>query len=532
MTREKVHHIIYLFSLLLLAGSIPVSNFGMSIGGLLLCANWIAEWNWKEKWQRLKEQRTVFFLSSFFFIFLFGLINTENWNSALDNILSKLPLLYAPLVLASSSKLNGKEIRLVLTVFILVTLGSTLISIIYMITHPIQDIRDISLFISHIRFSFCIIIAIIFAIQFALRVTSYSRIIKILYFLIAGWFISYLFISQTFTGIILLFVITFTYFLYMLITGERTKIRKIMLLSIITGIIVFMGHLFTITYNYYHVALPEQLPTHTISGNPYTHNFKSIIENGSYTELYLCEKELRESWPERSNIPYDSVRPSLIRYLNSKGLFKDREGIYALNKKDIHNIEHKIANLAYTQVIGVKKALYPTFFSLSLYKQTKEITHSSILQRFELWQTSIKIIRNNLLTGIGIGDHKEAIDQQLTKDHSPLRKNMGAHNQFLTLLLMGGLLPLLAFIIMLFIPFFIHKNAGNLNYLFFFIIIFCSFFTEDTLETQAGMTFYAFLNAFLLFCFDFKKMTEEPADFQLIHNKSKKHKLNIEPNNH
>lgn len=532
MTREKVHHIIYLFSLLLLAGSIPVSNFGMSIGGLLLCANWIAEWNWKEKWQRLKEQRTVFFLSSFFFIFLFGLINTENWNSALDNILSKLPLLYAPLVLASSSKLNGKEIRLVLTVFILVTLGSTLISIIYMITHPIQDIRDISLFISHIRFSFCVIIAIIFAIQFTLRVKSYSRIIKILYALIAGWLIFYLFISQTFTGIIILFAVTFFYLLYILITGERTKIRNIMLISIFTGIVVFIGHLFTITYKYYHVDLPEQLPTYTASGNPYTHNFKSIIENGSYTELYLCENELRESWPKQSDIPYDSVRPTLIRYLNSKGLSKDKEGVYALNKKDKDNIEHKIANVAYTQIVGVKKALYPTFFSISLYQQTKEITHSSILQRYELWQTSLKIIQDNLLTGIGIGDHKEAIDQQLTKDNSPLRKNMGAHNQFLTLLLMGGIVPLLAFIIMLFLPFFIHKNARNLNYLFFFIIIFCSFFAEDTLETQAGMTFYAFFNAFLLFCFDFKKMIEEPSALEEIYNKSKNHKLNIEPNNH
>ena len=33
----------------------------------------------------------------------------------------------------------------------------------------------------------------------------------------------------------------------------------------------------------------------------------------------------------------------------------------------------------------------------------------------------------------------------------------------------------------------------------FFIIAIVSFFAEDTLETQAGVTFYAFINSFLLF---------------------------------
>jgi hypothetical protein len=33
----------------------------------------------------------------------------------------------------------------------------------------------------------------------------------------------------------------------------------------------------------------------------------------------------------------------------------------------------------------------------------------------------------------------------------------------------------------------------------FFIIIFMSMLTEDTLETQAGATFFAFFNALLLF---------------------------------
>jgi len=37
-----------------------------------------------------------------------------------------------------------------------------------------------------------------------------------------------------------------------------------------------------------------------------------------------------------------------------------------------------------------------------------------------------------------------------------------------------------------------------LPYLSFFIIAVISFLTEDTLETQAGVTFFAFFNSFFL----------------------------------
>jgi hypothetical protein len=42
----------------------------------------------------------------------------------------------------------------------------------------------------------------------------------------------------------------------------------------------------------------------------------------------------------------------------------------------------------------------------------------------------------------------------------------------------------------------IRKN--DIVYLSFLLIVIASFFTEDTLETQAGVTFFAFLNALLL----------------------------------
>jgi hypothetical protein len=525
LTREKIHHIIYLSALAILFGSIPVSNFGMSIGGLLLSLNWVVEWNWQTKWERLRKNKLAILLSSFFFFLFIGLIHTNEWNNAIDNLLSKLPLLYAPLIFSTSKKLNGKEMRFLLFCFIMTTFVSTLISIIYLSTHFIENIRDISLFISHIRFSFCILVSIIFSFQFAIKTKKRPLFLSIFYLFLTCWFIFYLFISQTFTGIILLFVILFVYGLFVVFTERRAYFRKIILPSVSISLVLFIFYLVFISWNYYHVTLPKELPTHTKSGNLYKHNFSSIVENGSYIESFLCEEELRVSWAQRSNTPYDTVAPTLIRYLNSKGLHKDKEGVEELTATDITNIENKIANVAYTEWLGVKRALYPTFFSISLYQHNNTITHSSLLQRIALWKSSCAIIANHLFLGVGIGDHKVELNKQLTKENSELRKDMGAHNQFLTFTLMGGLCLLFGFLLILFLPFFMTSKARTINYILFFIIIFSSFFFEDTLETQAGITFYAILNSFLLFSFDLQKIIDNPFTKRDTDNNKGKNKL-------
>ena len=75
---------------------------------------------------------------------------------------------------------------------------------------------------------------------------------------------------------------------------------------------------------------------------------------------------------------------------------------------------------------------------------------------------------------------------------------MGCHNEFITLWLSAGILVLLYFIFTLIAPF-IFKNNIPLIYIFFFIIAIASMFTEDTIDTHAGVTFFAFFNAILLF---------------------------------
>jgi len=515
LTRSQVHHIIYVFLLFALAAAIPVSNFAMSAAGIFLAVNWVLEGQWREKWNRLRERKVALILASFFFIFLLGLIHTDNWHDGLDNVLSKLPMLYAPLILASSAPLSGKEQRFVVGGFVLSTFVGTCIAFTFAFAHPSADFRQSSMFISHIRFGFSVILSILFACFFAFKYKKtplWQRLVACGFVL---WFVAYIFVVQTVTAMLLLVLLALVYTFYLFWVEKEFRFRKTLLTAAILTVTAFAGYVSYITWSYFHYDYDTQLELYTKSGNTYTHDLNSIIENGSPIEIYVFEPELVEAWGQRSKMPYDSVRATLVRYLNSKHLRKDLEGVNALNDKDIDNIEHYIANVGYTQFIGVKRALYPTFFSISLYYSNGQVANSSLLQRFALWHAGAAVVAEHWATGVGIGDHKEALNEKLQVSSPDIPLNMGAHNQFITLWIMGGFILPLAFLVILFLPFFMRTKPSDVLYILFFIIVFLSCFAEDTIETQAGMTFYTFFNAFFLFCFDRQDFTDEKLTIKI-----------------
>ena len=513
MTRIQIHHIIYIFLLFALAAAIPVSNFAMSAAGIFLAANWVAEWNWREKWQRLRDNKLAFILASFFVFFLFGLFRTDNWNEGLDNVLSKLPMLYAPLILASTAPPSGREQRIIISGFVASTFVGTCIALACVIAHPVEDFRAISMFISHIRFGFSVILATLFSCLFALKSENAPKWLRVVCICLALWFVGYVFVAQTFTAILLLLVITVVALFYLLYAEKEMRLRKFLLPAMAVAILGLAGYVSYITWAYFHYDYNTRLESYTERGNVYTHDVASIVENGSPIGIYVCEDELRAAWTQRSAVAYDSVEPTLVRYLNSKHLRKDSVGVSMLTEQDIDNVEHLIANVDYTQFIGVKRALYPTFFSISLYKRTHQVHNSSLLQRVALWHSAILVVSEHWLAGVGIGDHKAVLNEKLQTLSPDMPLNMGAHNQFLTLWIMGGALFPLAFLFILFVPFFIRKHRVAVLYVLFFIMIFLSCFAEDTIETQAGITFYTFFNAFFIFCFDREQFLDWDNNF-------------------
>ena len=502
ITRSFIHHLLYLLGMIALAISIPLSHFAMGLTAFILLLNAVAEWNWKERFERLRNNKGGIVLASLFFFCCLGLIKTNDWATASHNLLAKLPILFAPLLVASSKPFSHKEFRWIQGCFIGSTLFCCIFSFCFWLTHSVQDMREISVFIDHIRFSLCIVVSILFCVNIMVQDNRRNMLSSVLCPILILAQLLYMFLSQTLTGIIILFTIGILYGVYLIFTMPKCTLRTGLLASIVVITVSITGYTGIITYRYFHDSDKEIQSTHTALGNEYTFDETSLIENGHRIDYYVCRPELQTAWQMRSDSSYtDLLEQTLIRYLNSKGMHKDYAAVMQLSKQDVRHIENQIANVEYTRNIGLQRALYQTYFSYSMFRKYGFIEQSSLYQRFELWNASWNVIRKNCLWGVGIGDYKAELDKQLERQGSSIahKHNRGSHNQFITFWMMGGLVLVLAFLGILFYPFFKMKNRITFLYVAFFIMMFLSMLAEDTIESQPGRMLFAIFTPLLLF---------------------------------
>jgi O-antigen ligase len=127
----------------------------------------------------------------------------------------------------------------------------------------------------------------------------------------------------------------------------------------------------------------------------------------------------------------------------------------------------------------------------------------SIMQRLAFWQAGWYIFQHSPAWGVGTGDLNSAFDEAYKASDSQLAEpfRLRAHNQFLSFALAGG--PVGA---ILFVGVFIAMIAMSRRQesewmatatLLFVLIFFLSCWTEDTLETQAGVTWAGFFTGLL-----------------------------------
>jgi hypothetical protein len=102
---------------------------------------------------------------------------------------------------------------------------------------------------------------------------------------------------------------------------------------------------------------------------------------------------------------------------------------------------------------------------------------------------------------VGTGDVPDAFTKKYIETNSPLSENyrLRAHNQYITMAVALGIPFLIWFIITLIAPVFLQNKTSDYLYIAFLLTAIFSFLTEDTLETQAGLSFYAFFNSLFLF---------------------------------
>ena len=490
--------------------SLPLSRFALSVSQFVLLGNWLLEADFKRKYRELKVNRAALVLISIYLVHVAGLIFTTDFDYAFKDLRIKLPLLALPVILATTKPLDGKKLDLLFLFYIIAVLIATFISFGILLFGQISDIREISPFISHIRLSLNICLAFFFWAYFILINCKHKFKVQLLLVLLALWMLVFLVISESATGI---FVLLFTSFLLLVFWIRKLKnsTHRLALLALYLMIPIGVGvYLNGVVKNYLipHKNDLKNLERYSIRGNLYFHDTINYpVENGSYTGLYVCDEELEQSWSERSNFDYRGVdekgqelKQTLIRYLNSLGLRKDKDGMDQLTDEDINNIEAGIANFHYAQKFSVNSRMYKVLWGYQMAKMGGNPGGHSLFQRIEYWKASIRIIKEHFWLGVGTGDLDQVFQKQYEKMNTVLSKEYWhrSHNQYFAFFIAFGVLGFIWFIFSLFYPPLVLKKFADYHYFVFFVVICLSMLVEDTLETQMGVTLFAFFNSFLL----------------------------------
>ncbi|MFH1296897.1 MAG: O-antigen ligase family protein [Bacteroidota bacterium] len=123
----------------------------------------------------------------------------------------------------------------------------------------------------------------------------------------------------------------------------------------------------------------------------------------------------------------------------------------------------------------------------------------STAERILIWRSSVDIIREHPLFGVGTGDVKDALLNEY-EQHGikyAMSRRLDAHNQYFQTTLSLGLVGFLALITMLAWPGILAFIRKDYIYVFFILLFSMNILVESMFENQAGVVFYAFFNALL-----------------------------------
>jgi len=501
---------LYYAGLVMMLIALPLSKYLMSMSQLFLTALWLFDTKIIDKWKSFFRNRAAMFLVSIFLLHVIGLLWTSDFEYALKDLRTKVPLLALPVIISTSPKIGRSLFHYLMLIFIVANVLGTIASMHELLTKEVADIRNISLFMSHIRFSLNICVAIFSGFYLVFFSGFFNKKIKITLFAIIAWFLIFLVILESITGLAIVIILTFM----LCFTAAFRSGKKMIKAGF--SIIIFAIPLLLFLYarGLYNDFVPDKpfvyegMDLTTKQGNKYTHDTLLMnAENGHWVGQYLQWGEIKEEWTNRSSINFDSldnsgqyVKYTLVRYLTSKGLRKDAEAIKSLTDQDIRNIENGIANINQLIESSLENRLQTILWEFMIYKKTGYLSGHSVVQRIEFWKAGYYIIQKHFWLGTGTGDIKNAYKNEYIEMSTMLETQFRwrAHNQYIAIFATLGFLGWLWFIFALIYPAAHLRMFNDYFYLIFFVVLTLSMLTEDTIENQAGVTFFAFFSSFLL----------------------------------
>ena len=515
ITRRHIHEHIYYYGLLLIAASLPVSVFMVNMLLILLVVNFLAACRYREKWERIAQNRALQVLLLFFFIHVVGLLWTENLAFGLKLLKIKLPILIFPVVIAASPPLGMARIRNIVHLFSLSVLLTSIISILKLaglFQEEVLGYRELSPFVHHLRYAVMLVTAMLFAIYFLFfDPHPEKKIRRLMYILILVWLPVFSLALKSLTGILVMGSLGFLILLRVVFYIKKPAIRFLALVPLIMlplGSLLYVNYAIEKFYSFDELV-PAELESHTAEGNPYVHKPKRReVENGHYVWIYVSDKELEREWNRVSDISYDGrnlqgekMRYTIIRYLTSKGLRKDAAGFRQLTEDDIRAIEQGKANHIYLNYFSLYPRIYEVIWEFYSYKLGYEPNGKSILQRYLYLQSGWAVASDNLLIGVGTGDELLELGKYYEAVDSPLSmtERRGPHNEFLSAIITLGIPGFIVFMCALVFPLFLAHRQSSYMATGFLLLILISMLTSGTLSSSTGASLTGLFYSLFLF---------------------------------
>lgn len=497
---------LYLFGFAIAGISMPFFHVGMSIGTIWVASVAVLHLGWELH----NKAKPAFLFKSFlrntpamlmvglYLAHVLWLVRTEDIDFALNDLRIKLPLLAFGFSAGLLPPLGQIEIRRLLIAFA----ASCTIALVWCAglefsnEQTNENARDAAgIFISHIRFGLMTGMAASIWVWLSISPNNRWVFISLALVVTAGqWYL-----GMT-TGIAMT-AIAAAIFVYRL--GGFFKVAVAL-----SAVLLILGLGWQVK-NYW---TPKEdfasRLTHSAAGERYEPNSENqLLENGYFVYNHIASRELEKGWKKVSAIPIDvpdgrgnHLRATLIRHLTSLGLTKDSLGLTKLSPLQIAEIERGIASPSIENQRGMSRRLSEMFFEIDAWKNGGNPSGNSLTQRLEFQKAAVNIIRQNLWFGVGTGDTQLAFDNYYEKTGSVLneKSRLRAHQQYLTFILSFGIFGFLLFAWLLWAAPYKSKALFQFLPIVFIIIASVSFLTEDTLETQAGATFFSWFYAALI----------------------------------
>ena len=466
---------------------------------------WAYNGNYKESIKKYFENKISLSLLGLLLLHFIWLINTSNFQYAFNDIRIKLPLFVIPFFV-SAFDLKKQHLKNILFLFVFAVFAGAVVAFgrfLFAEQLNIKDIRLISVFISHIRFSIMIAIATVIIIYYWRDGDDLIQKNKLLSLGMLSFLILVLLVMKAISGIILLLV--GLVILFLLSNNKRNRAISYSALGLISIFILYVAVLFyNVNMQYNKPIIQKNIELTTIRGNEnYSGTTNDLQhENGNLINLNVCFIELKQVWNNTSSIDFDKgldkyqepIRFTLVRYLASKGYPLNQDGALLLSKEDIHNIEQGVTNYLFPNRFSAKYRIYTLLWEMNNLKFNKaDLSGQSNAMRFVFFSTGYEIFKNYFWTGTGTGDVNDSFLWQYSFDQTQLSSEyrLRAHNQFLTFAISFGIIGFVFALITLLAPYFCNKTYPYLFGIIYTIIL-LSFFNEDTLETQAGISMFVF----------------------------------------